>query len=70
MKKLELSENEIGTICSVLTDASQDLLTKIDSIDNSKDSGKNFLSGPDFEKSVLQTKFDSMQEVLVKFNDL
>ena len=70
MKKLELSENEIGTICSGLTDASQDLLTKIESIDNSEDSGKNLLSGPDFEKAILQKKFDNIQEVLVKFNDL
>ena len=70
MKKLELSEDEIGTICSGLTIVSQDLLIKIDNIDNSEDSGKNFLSGPDFEKSVLQSKFDSIQEILIKFNDL
>ena len=70
MKKLELSEDEISTICSGLTVAAQDLLIMIESIDNINDSGKNCLSGPDFEKAVLQTKFDNIQEVLVKFNDL
>ncbi len=73
MKKLELSEDEISTICSGLTVAAQDLLImieSIESIDNINDSGKNCLSGPDFEKAVLQTKFDNIQEVLVKFNDL
>ena len=70
MKKLKLSEHEINTICLGLDIASQDLLIKIDSIDNSEDSGNNFLSGPDFEKAVLQSKFDSIQEILIKFNDL
>ena len=70
MKKIKLSENEICTICLGLTIASDDLLIKIDSIDNSEDSGKNFLSGPDFEKAVLQSKFDSIQDILVRFNDL
>ncbi len=70
MKKLELTGTEIGTIAFGLQIAADDLLVKIDNIDNSEDVGKNLLSGSDFEKAVLRKQFDNINEIMLKLEDL